>query len=205
MRSLTTAIIAEKNKLNTTSAWLTLLQIYLPSGTVLYLVPNPAAVLFDSQTYTPFPCTVDTVKTDSRGGLSDVTVTVSNVDRSMSGFVETEDLRGAQVRILTVNSANLADPAAVASDEEYEITEITITEEWAVFRLGHSRLMQQRFPNGRFLRDNCRWIYKTAECGYAGGLTTCDKILEGSNGCRAHSNQSRFGGFPGIPSVSGRS
>lgn len=271
MKALPAALITEKNKLDTAAAWLTLLQLYLPDGTVLYLVPNPAAISFDGQSYQPFPCKVESVKTDSRGGLADVQVSVANVDRTIGAYAEQQDLRGATVRLIIVNSANLADPSAVAADEEYEITEINITEEWVGFRLGHQRLLQQRFPSGRFLRDNCRWIYKTASCGYADGFTgpgtvsstgitvngastdftkrfktgdsitaagqarvvnvvtsdtlmtvtvapspvwsgaaytvtkpSCDKILEGNNGCRAHSNQTRFGAFPGIPAVAGR-
>lgn len=271
MKPLIPALIAEKNKLATASAWLTLLQVHLPDGTILYRTPNPAAVVFDGQSYVPFPCRIDTVKTDSRGGLDDVQVHVSNVDRTISAYVEQQDLRGARVTMKIVNSANLADPSATAADEDYEITEINLTEEFVSFRLGHSRLLQQRFPNGRFLRDNCRWIYKTTECGFVDGFAgtgavsstgvavtgsgtdfltrfksgdtitaasqariidvvtnntsltvtvapspvwsgatytiakpSCSKILEGNNGCRAHSNQSRFGAFPGIPSVSGR-
>ena len=271
MKTLVPALVAEKNTLSTTSAWLILLQVSLPDGTTLYLVPNPSVITFDGQAYTPFACTIDSVKTDSKGGLADVMVAVSNVDRTMSAYVETQELRGAPVRVLIVNSLNLADPSALAADEEYQIGEIVITQDWVTFRLGHQRFLQQRFPNGRFLRDNCRWIYKTTECGFIDGVTgpgtissssvtitgvntdfltrfktgdtltasaqtrivnvvtsatimtvtiapspawsaasytftkpTCSKILEGDNGCRAHSNQGRFGAYPGIPSVAGR-
>lgn len=271
MKALPAALVTEKNRLDSASAWLTLLQVHLPDGTVLYLVPNPVAISFDGQSYQPFPCKVETVKTDGRGGLADVQVSVANVDRTIGAYVEQQDLRGARVRLLIVNSAHLADPSALAADEDYEIAELHVTEEWVVFRLGHQRLLQQRFPNGRFLRDNCRWLYKSAECGYVDGTTgpgtvsssglmisgtqtdftsrfkpgdaltaagqtrlvdvvisatvmsvtaapvpawsgapytvakpSCDKILEGANGCRSHGNQARFGAFPGIPSVAGR-
>lgn len=35
---------------------------------------------------------------------------------------------------------------------------------------------------------------------FIGGLPTCSLRLDGSNGCRAHGNQQRFGAFPGIDS-----
>jgi len=32
-----------------------------------------------------------------------------------------------------------------------------------------------------------------------GAIVDCDKSPDGPNGCRAHSNETRFGGFPGNP------
>lgn len=33
----------------------------------------------------------------------------------------------------------------------------------------------------------CQWIYKDpTTCGYAGGITACDRTFDGSNGCRTH-------------------
>jgi len=276
VKTLTAALTEEKNKLDTTSAWLPLIQVYIPGGSPLYLVPNPSTIVFGGITYQPFGCTIGESTTDSAGGLADLEVVVSNVSRTMSGYLETTDLRGARVVLLIVNSANLADANALAANEEYEITEVNVTEQAVSFRLGHDRLMQQRFPNRRFLRDNCQSTYNIPagaglECGYtdtfAGPGTvssssttitgtntdfahrfqtgdtiiaatqtrivnvvtsdtsmtvtvapspvwsnasytvkkpTCDKIMEGDNGCRAHSNQARFGAFPALPFVAGR-
>lgn len=39
---------------------------------------------------------------------------------------------------------------------------------------------------------------------YQMGKPTCSKQLEGNNGCRAHVNVPRFGGFPAIPSTPGQ-
>lgn len=200
MKSLTAALIAEKNKMDTASAWLILLQVQVGPSSWEYLTPNPTAITFNSIVYDPFPCSIETMSSDTKGTLSDLNVAVSNVTREISGFLEVNDMRGMTVKTIIVNTANLADPTSKI-EEEFEITEITVTEEAVVFRLGHVRILNQIFPNGRFFRNNCRWIYKSAECGYSGGIATCSKVLEGSNGCRAHANQARFGGFPGIPSI----
>ena len=276
MRTLNAALTEEKNKLDTTSAWLPLLQVYVPGGPTLYFVPNPSAIVFGGITYQPFGCSIGEASTDSKGGLSELEVNVSNVSRTVSGYLETYDMRGARVVLLIVNSANLADANALAANEEYEVTEVTVSDTTATFRLGHDRLLQQRFPNRRYLRDNCQSAYNIPagvglECGYtdtfAGPGTvssssttitgtntdfahrfqtgdtiiaatqtrivnvvtsdtsmtvtvapspvwsnasytvkkpTCDKIMEGDNGCRAHSNQARFGAFPALPFVAGR-
>ncbi|MCC7202453.1 MAG: hypothetical protein IT393_07330 [Nitrospirae bacterium] len=200
MKIINANLITEKNKLSTSSVWLTLLQVEVSDTTTIYLVPNPQSVTFDGHTYNPFPCKIEPVRSDAKGGLNEVVVSVSNVTREISAYVEANDLRGRTVRLIGVNSANLSDPTAKVFDEEYIITEIDITEQLVNFRLGHVRFLQQNFPGSRFFRDNCRWVYKSTECGYSGGMTSCDKILEDSNGCRAHGNQSRFGGFPVLPS-----
>jgi len=204
VKSLHANLVVAKNDLDSASAWLVLLDVVVNSSTTLYLTPNPASVSFDSQTYSPFALALAPVSSDSRGGLPDVEVTVQNVTQAISGYVEANDMRGQRVRLRVVHSDNLADPTRTAFDESYEITEIFVTEQAVSFRLGHLRLLEQRFPARRFLRDNCQWVYKDSSCGYAGALATCDKILEGTNGCRAHGNQARFGGFPGMPSVAGR-
>jgi len=204
MKTLTVALTEEKNKLDTTSVWLVLLQVSITDLVTLYLVPNAETVTFNGHVYSPFGCTVEDVKSDSRGGLQEVAVHVSNVTRVISGYIETNDLRGRTVTILGVNSANLADPNATAFNESYEINTIAVTQEFVTFNLSHVRLLQQRFPSRRFLRDNCQHLYKGTECAYAGAIATCDKTLEGTNGCRIHANHTRFGAFPGMPSVAGR-
>jgi lambda family phage minor tail protein L len=204
MRSIHANLVTEKNKQSSASSWLTLLDVVVSSSVTLYLTPNPASVAFDSLTYSPFALTVSPVGSDSKGGLPDVEVTVQNVSQVISAYLEANDMRGQRVRLRIVHSDNLADATRTAFDESYEITGISVTELAVTFLLSHLRLLDQRFPGGRFLRDNCRWLYKSTECGYVGALATCDKILEGTNGCRAHANQTRFGGFPGLVAVGGR-
>ncbi len=205
MRSLVANLIAEKNKLASTSAWLPLITIEVNASTTLRLVPNPTSITFDGEVYSPFGCEVEEVTQDAKGGLHDVSISVSNVTRVISAYIEANDLRGARVSIKYVNSANLADPAAIVLEEQYEVMSIQVKgSTFVTFTLGHERISAHQLPSGRFFRDNCRWIYKSAECGYAGALASCDKILEGPDGCRAHANQTRFGGFPLIPSVAGR-
>jgi len=205
MRTLTTALTTEKNKLDMPSAWLPLVTIEVSDSEILRLVPNPTNVTFRGETYLAFGLEIDEAVHDAKGGLHDLNVSVSNVTREISAYIEFHELRGARVTILYVNSANLGDPDAVVAEERYEIMSIQVKgSQFVSFTLGHDRINQHQFPSGRFLRDNCRWIYKSLECGYAGGLASCDKILEGSNGCRAHANVARFGGFPLLTPIPGR-
>lgn len=275
MKSLTVALTEEKNKLAQTGAWVYLITAYLPDGD-RHFVPNNAAILFDGILYEAFGCKVGDVRGDLQGGLAEVEVAIQNVSREMSAYVELNDLRGIEVRLITVNTNHLDDPNAFIDNVVYEINEISVTDDLVTFQLGHDRLLRQRAPYGRILRDNCRWVYnvppgRSPECGFldwfpgpgtasASGVfvlglgtdfvtrfkagdaisiegqariissdptnpvdlvvtlpftgvvtgqayyvhkPTCDKVLEGRNGCRAHSNQSRIGAFPGIPVLAG--
>lgn len=205
MRSITANLITEKNKLASASAWIALLTVEINASTTLRLAANPTNVVFRGDTYNSFGLEIDEVTQDAKGGLHDLSVSVSNVTREISAYVELYDLRGARVMIQYVHSANLADDEAVVLEERYEIMSIHVKgSTFVTFRLGHDRISQHQFPSGRFLRDSCRWVYKSVQCGYAGGLAACDKILEGPNGCRAHANVARFGAFPLLTPVPGR-
>lgn len=50
--------------------------------------------------------------------------------------------------------------------------------------------------SNRRVGTKCAWVFKGTECGYSGGLTTCNKLYTDSGGCSGRSNQHRFGGFP---------
>lgn len=205
MRSLTATLITEKNKLAMASAWLPLITVEVNADTTLRFVPNPVSITFDGDTYIPFGCEIEEGAQDAKGGLNELSISVSNVGREISAFIEANDLRGSRISIKYVNSANLADPTAVVLEETYEIMSMQVKgAQFVTFNLGHDRISGHPFPYGRFLRDNCRWIYKSAECGYVGALPDCAKTLEGSNGCRAHANVIRYGGFPLLPAVAGR-
>jgi phage-related protein len=88
---------------------------------------------------------------------------------------------------------------------------------------GKFNVLGIKLPQGMYHRNFCNWKFKSRECGFmwqGGGAgypnvtgtldsenfpfadaTKCDHTLKGSNGCLAHNNVKRFGGFPAIPSV----
>lgn len=66
------------------------------------------------------------------------------------------------------------------------------------FTLGAENPLTLRWPVRLQFRNRCPWRYKGTECGYTGSMPSCDFTLTGANGCGAHDNELRFGGFPGI-------
>lgn len=276
MKAISATLIKEAEKLATDSAWLTLIELSVNPQTTRYFVVNHGPVTFAGHYYEAVNCKIEDVSTDSRGALNEVEVSVSNVGREMSSYLELYDLRGRRVRLTGVNSSSLADANNILFEEDYEIAGMSVTEKVVTFRLGHARVMEHRFPARRYLRENCQWLYnipagRGVECGYVDGFAgegtvsstgvtvngtstkfmtrfaigdtitaaaqtrivatittdilmtvtiapspawsgatytvnkpTCDKVLEGGNGCRAHKNQGRFGGFPALPAIAGR-
>lgn len=166
MKSIHASLITESNKLQSPNAWLTLIQAQTAPSTTVYLVGNPADVVLGGQTYTKFPVIVTDILSDTKGGLPESELQISNVTREMSAYVEQNELRGNRVRLLGVNTGQLDDPSKTVFDEEYEIQSYAVTQQFVAFRLGHQRLLDQRFPARRALRDNCQWLYKSAECAF---------------------------------------
>lgn len=55
-----------------------------------------------------------------------------------------------------------------------------------------------RIPKRQCISSICQWVYKSAECGYVGGLPACEKTIAD---CRNHFGSFAslpFGGFPGV-------
>lgn len=57
-----------------------------------------------------------------------------------------------------------------------------------------------RAPKRQCIANICQWVYKSTECSYTGGLTSCSKTLDA---CKAHFGATAelpFGSFAGIGS-----
>ena len=150
------------------------------------------------------------------GNLPSITLTVSNVSREIIATLESYNgLIGQPVRIILTNMGALSDNNA-AMQHDFKILNTTATAETVGVQLGDISLYESSFPGQRMMRHFCRHQYRAAACGYVVAasdpdyLATCDKSLDGLNGCEAHGvsetaagvpaiHPNRFGGFPGIP------
>lgn len=204
MKTLSSTLSKQKNKLHTDKAWAHLFIVQITSTEALYLTNHSEQIAYDSHLYKPFPVSVGDIVEDSKGNLSSIPLTVSNINRMMMAYMETEDaLLGNEVKIYLVNKV---DTSVVINLGTYEILEASADQNVASFILGHYNFFILNFPRNRFIRSRCRWVYKSDQCKYDAGIATCDKTLEGAIGCTMHSDGSlgalqreRFGGFPGIP------
>jgi|SRR5210317_159659 len=191
----------EKNQLASGNAFLVLLEIQLVDSTTnqvvdtIYVVNNNEDVVYNLQTYTAFP--FDLKLSKDANGIPEVTLGATDYQKILLTQLNAlQGATGSTVIMRVVNSGNLtADPEM---EEIFDVVAANANDFKISIKLGAENPLQRRFPQMLQMRDRCRWHYKSAECGYTGPITTCDLSLQGTNGCSAHGNSHRFGGFPGL-------
>lgn len=203
--------IAAKEKLAGEYPWIWLYEIEIPTDppTRVRLARNTCDVEFGTNsdgvalTYTRFPVGHQRVKRDAQGGQTTTSLTVANVTREIQALLEAHDgLIGQPVRIMLIND-HLKLTGKPTLRDDFEIVSVSTDERGVTAQLGQQNLYEASFPSTRYLRSACRHAYKGPLCKYVGAEATCSKTLDGANGCADHDNELNFGGFPGIPRLSG--
>ena len=193
--NLSDNLIAEKNKLNTSSCWLWLLEILLADATTFRFVRNTEDIIFDGNKYTAIGFDLDLIKGDAQGTIPSVVLKISNVGRILQKYIEL--LEGASIKLARINSALLSENYEQL-EYEFVLMKTEYDANWRYFTLGNFNPYNRPFPLGRFKVAYCDYPYEGAECGYSGALPTCDHTLDGDDGCVVHENSSRFGAFLGM-------
>jgi len=215
MNSISIASALHKMQIQTAHPWHILLTIIPdPVGhpdTILRLARENEDVTYKGDEYIAFNFDFDPIQDKSSGQLSSISMRVCNINRAIHYYLEQyEGGIGAKVELRVVSAEAMVDDPSVFM--EFEIVEASADSQWATFSLGADNPMRKTFPKFIYLKDYCIWKYNTPamqgvsdptglQCGYLGPIGTCSKTLEGSNGCRAHNNSSRFGAFPFIDST----
>jgi phage-related protein len=197
MKTLSTALLLEKNSISGIYPWLILLDVVINNSLTLYLVRNTEDITFAGQLYTAFPFEMDAASQKSKGELPSISLRVSNVTRAIQAHIEAQDgLIGNAVTIRIVNSNLLTEDYSELT-ETFMVLACEADVYWVTFTIGFPNPLLRRFPLDRFIADHCRYVshFKGAECGYTGAVATCEGTLDD---CRLKSNSGRFGGFPGL-------
>ena len=196
MLNLSTIAKIEKNRLVSDGAWIVLLEIRVKSGYVIRLCRNTDDIEWNGETWAAFPFDLDPPKQSGDGELPRFAVRVSNVTRTVEGYLEQEGGGvGASVRFIVVMLEHL-DQAAPALDEEFSVQSVSYDRNWVTFTLSGAANLFRRIPERRFLKNFCPFQYKGPECRSVSVITSCDKSLKA---CQERGNAVRFGGEPGIP------
>lgn len=209
----------EKNRLANGTRFYWLYSITIPSDPpeVLRLVRNSETVNYRGADYFPFPIAHEPTKKQNSAGLPLMQLSVSNVTREIIAKLEAHDgLIGQLVTVSLVSETQLGTSGAPLAEDSAKIVNVSVDTSAANFTLGTSDIYNRSVPKLRVTRYSCRHQYQDAACGYSLPTTspyylpTCDKTLDGANGCRAHGisyesegippiHPLRFGGFPGVP------
>jgi phage-related protein len=219
MRNLPASAAAETHKPNSANAPIWLYEVdALTTGETLYLCRYDASVTVEGTVYQPFPIDFDEVDATTADGTREVKMTVTNVTRELySILLRHRGFRDREVRARFVWSNALADPVDVWSAK---IRDVRVNAREVEFTLRPASMFSEQWPRRKF-QSVCSWRYRDANCGFPEAddlplgvedLPSCDRTLDGPNGCRAHGqayadagveDQSewpqRFGGFISIP------
>ena len=194
MLNLSLALLQEKNKLTATAPWLLLLTLTPPGGSPVRFARNTEDIVFDGDTYLAFAFELGELRSGSDGKVQGVGLRVANPDRAFAPLMDANDgLIGSAVELTVVHAENLAENYADLT-LSWIVMSSVVEDEWLSFELGAESPMRRRFPLYAGQPASCNWIFKGAECAYAGAETVCDRSLDR---CRVLGNSSRFGGRPG--------
>lgn len=211
MKSLSSYLIAEKNKLASSSPFLWLIKIQVYVGgvlqTTLHYTDAGEDIIFDSQPYQAWPCLVSLPSESDGGEINECLLVLANADRTIQAHLDAYGgLVGSRVTLTLVHRDHLADVASQISTR-FEVLKSGATPLAAQLTLGSpADLNDQVFPGRRVLPDYCQWRYLRDGCynggskpeGFAHDDDVCDKTLAGAKGCLYHVNTRRFGAFPGV-------
>ena len=204
--TLSADAIAEKNKLNSSGAWLTLLEIGYPDAEppdVVYIVANNSENITwpssGGNEYLAYPVTVGPITQESDGGIPTLDMTVIDILHNLIPIIDEYDGGvGATVTIRIVHSDHL-DNVDAEYNETFSVLTASYNSKYELkFQLGADNPLMYRIPQDRYIKDHCRYkTFKGTECGYVGVQTSCDRTFIQ---CREYGNEGRFGGFPGVGS-----
>lgn len=143
---------------------------------VNYVVADGQPVSFASQQYEPIPYKAEGFEIRTDGVPPNPKLTVSNITLEWTGLVNAwNDLVGARItrrRVLARHLDGGTDPDGTAHwpDEIWTIQQKTAESKLLVeFTLSTAfDLDGVMLPRRRALRYTCPWIYRSANCGYAG-------------------------------------
>lgn len=209
-------LVGETLQRRNTQPWIWLYEITLELNTVatsvVRLTSHTVPITFATKTYSPYWIGHDVIRADSKGNQPFLNLAFANVGREFARVVDTaKGGNGNPVTITLVHQAHLADSNA-KWDATFEIRQALVEDKQIVLRLELPSFARVPIPKDQFIRDRCRWRYKSAECGYIGSGTECTKRLVGPNGCEFWGADERannrpilhpinFGGFPSLPRI----
>jgi hypothetical protein len=217
MRTLPAEMMTILRRTHSAAPWIWLYQGTLslepdptPSPT-FFLTSTDHEVIWDEQTFYPFPISHEDIESNSAGDLPSCRITLSNTTREFSRYLWLgRGMVGRTVIIRLVHEELLADPSAVIA-WEWEVRAATVSDGGIVLSLELPDFYGEATPTNIYTRDRCHFRYRDPEtCGYVGDLPYCDNTILGPMGCLVHGQDEALYGrpirhprinraFPGIP------
>jgi len=193
--TLSQALITEKNKNNTDSAWLVFVKMTLVDTTVVRFCLNTENITYDGDLYYGTFFKLTPVENSLEGVLPNTILSVDNAGRVMQGYIRDQDgCEGATILITYVNSRLLNEDYSEL-ETEYEVVEADADENYINFKLGAPNPINRKCPLHEYTDIVCSNVFKGTRCGYVGAGIVCAKTL---SACLAYNNTARFRAFLGL-------
>lgn len=178
-----------------------LLEMYLDAGTERFTNAD-REVTWGGNTYYSFPFTIGGITRSAQGIVEKIQLSTSNVTREIAALLLAETFRGKRVvlRRSAFKADHTLDTVYIVFDgllDDVSGKEGEKSAEIAVSATSDLAFWQKPIP-GRTYKATCHWVFKSAECGYAGGETLCNKTWDR---CTALANTARFTGFRHLPKL----
>ncbi len=196
-RNINATFISEKNKRENTPIFLYTIYNYNGAGSNLYFAEWDADVVFNGITYLKFPITHDSIGENIVGEIDKMRIKLSNVSREIQAYLEAYDWRKKKVSVKIVWANQLSDTSAYLEDIFYIDSYSADQNNVNIVLASKLDVLGINLPTREYWRTYCTWKFKSTECGYTGGETSCNKT---KTRCKQLNNYRRFGGFPSIPS-----
>lgn len=187
-KTMPSAVTALKNQISQPGAWVWLLVLAAPDGTVLKRwATNPDDVTYDGQTYEAAAALVGSFELNLDSQIPETTISMANIaDEIQELLYEYDGLVEGTLSFVCVNTQYLA------YDWSEDLTTMTIDGcevQWdsVPFNLSVPTAMRRRVPEDRYNAHACRHAFRnpstgeyTARCGYEGSAIDSISLPSGS-------------------------
>lgn len=203
MRNPSIASVIEKNKISSNNAMTFAidLQIYDKQRDeyieTIHLVNYINSVQIGGVQYAKLPFSLELQ--EDAGEIKNVSLAIQD----QAGIILPYLIRfrgavGSQVNVHLITVMPDNQTALVDFAESFTVIGSSSADYVTLLELGSENPLSRAVPSRTQMKDRCSFRYKSEFCGYQGPMESCDLTLTGKNGCRAHDNAKRYGGFPSI-------
>lgn len=208
MKNLSLSSIVSKNSIISTDAWLVAMKIHVrdPStGAVaafIRVINNSEVTTIDEdgtpEQYEPLPFSLSMREASNQ--LPAVSVTIQDQAMIVGGYMQRYGGGvGFEIELMVARAATATDTVIEPELIEYfQVIKSGYRDYVANWELGAENPLRRQFPLRKQDDNQCGFLYKGPDCGYSGSIPTCDRTLDGPNGCRVHANTPNYGAYPGI-------
>lgn len=170
MLTLSPALIAEKNKIESEGAWVFLVHLTSPDNTYdLKFARNTEDVLYEGDTYQAFPFEMSEAQEDGTGKVLGISLQVSNIDRIAQSYIEQDETFGSNwdVRLILVHTELVNTEDFTPLMYKFKSKSVICNKEYATFSLGLANPFRVQTPSQKYSPISCQRTFNDGRgCPY---------------------------------------